>query len=411
MAHDRLRGERVTQYDAIIIGAGAGGGVAAGVLAEAGKRVLLLERGRDLSCADVGRDHLRNQRRSQYGNNVGPDDEGNPRVFVDDSGEHILPPSHGQYQNNAACVGSGTRVYGAQAWRFLPQDFRMATIYGVPAGSSLADWPIDYPDLAPYYEQAEWEIGVAGDSAASATLWPRAKAFPMPPLDVTRPGAALRAGAARLGWSTFAPPVLINTVPYGGRPACIKCQHCVGFACPSDGKNGTHNTLIPRALASGRCDLVDGATVERIDTGATGQIVGVAYFGRDGQRVQARAAAVVVSAGAIETARLLLNSTSSMHPRGLGNQYDQVGRHLQGHYYPGSFGLMPEPIYDGQGPGISTATCDFNHGNDGVIGGAMLCDEFIVLPIIFWKHHLPPDLPRWGSANKAFMRQNYRRVM
>lgn len=126
-----------TRYDAVIVGAGAGGGVAAGVLAEAGKRVLLLERGHALSFADVGRDHLRNQRLSQYGNNAGPDPDGNPRVVVDAQGQrHVIGPWQGGYSNNAACVGSGTLVYGAQAWRFMPQDFRMASLYDTPPGSS-----------------------------------------------------------------------------------------------------------------------------------------------------------------------------------------------------------------------------------------------------------------------------------
>jgi len=402
----------MTTYDLIVVGAGAGGGVAAGVLAEAGKRVLLLERGRDLAFDDIPRDHLRNHRFTRYGHNTGPELDGNPRVFVDaDGAERVIQPHEDDYQNNAMTVGGGTRVFGAQAWRFLPTDFAMASTYGAPPGSSLADWPIGYDDLAPYYQRAEWEIGVAGDSAASARIWQREREFPMPAVPLNRQGAVLRRGADALGWSTIGVPLLINSLPYGGRPACIQCQHCVGFACPSDAKNGTHNTMIPRALASGRCELVSQAIVERIDSDGAGHVAGVTYIDTDGRRHSPRAEVVICAAGAIETARLLLNSAGAHDPLGMGNAHDQVGRNLQGHYYPGCFGLLPEPVYDHEGPGVTTATVQFNHGNAGVIGGGMLADEFIVLPIFFWARNLPPDLPRWGLANKRWMRENFTRVI
>ena len=402
----------MTTYDLIIVGAGAGGGVAACVLAEAGKRVLLLERGCDLAFDDIPRDHLRNHRFTRYGHNTGPELDGNPRVFVDtDGAERVIQPHEDDYQNNAMTVGGGTRVFGAQAWRFLPTDFAMASTYGTPPGSSLADWPIGYDDLAPYYQRAEWEIGVAGDSAASARIWQREREFPMPAVPLNRQGAVLRRGADALGWSTIGVPLLINSLPYGGRPACIQCQHCVGFACPSDAKNGTHNTMIPRALASGRCELVSQAIVERIDSDGAGHVAGVTYIDTDGRRHSPRAEVVICAAGAIETARLLLNSAGAHDPLGMGNAHDQVGRNLQGHYYPGCFGLLPEPVYDHEGPGVTTATVQFNHGNAGVIGGGMLADEFIVLPIFFWARNLPPDLPRWGLANKRWMRENFTRVI
>jgi choline dehydrogenase-like flavoprotein len=123
------------------------------VLSEAGLRVLVVERGRDLGFDEIGRDHLRSQRLSLYGHNAGPGEEA-PRVFVSPQGrEATILPWQGGYQNNAAAIGGGTRVYGAQAWRFMPQDFQMATLYGVPEGSSLADWPIGY---------GEWSRGTSG---------------------------------------------------------------------------------------------------------------------------------------------------------------------------------------------------------------------------------------------------------
>jgi choline dehydrogenase-like flavoprotein len=411
----RRQGRVQDGYDVIVVGAGAAGGVMAAVLAEAGKRVLVLERGPHLSYATHGRrDHLRNQRLAEYGHNAGPDIEGNPRVLIGaDGNERILRPHEHGYQNNAAAVGSGTVVYGAQAWRFLPDDFRMASRYGVPRDSSLVDWPIGYDELAPFYEQAEWEIGVAGQSERNPHKAVRGKPYPMPPTAQHRSAAVLKRGAGALGIDTLVPPLLINTVPRDGRPACIACGSCVGFACPSNGKNGTHNTMLPRALQTGHCELIAGAMVERVDTDEHGKVVGVTFVedtesGRSRRSVLAKT--VVLSAGAIETARLLLLSRSPLHPDGLGNTHDQVGRHLQGHCYAAAWGEFDEEVYDPRGPGVTIATLDYNHGNDGIIGGAMLADDFILLPAIFWKTARPADAPRWGVGAKDFMRRFYRRI-
>ncbi|HVY51620.1 MAG TPA: GMC family oxidoreductase, partial [Devosia sp.] len=407
----RRTGRPQPDYDCIVVGAGAAGGIIANVLAQAGKRVLVLERGPHMTYRSHGRrDHLRNQRLSRYGHNAGPPIEGNPRVLVGPDGvARTLRPHEGGYHNNAAAVGSGTVVYGMQAWRFLPDDFRMASRYGVPAGSSLTDWPIGYDDLAPYYEQAEWEIGVSGEGGANIGQGARRRGYPMPAMPQHRTGALLRQGAERLGIRTFTPPLLINSVPREERGACIECGSCVGFPCPSNAKNGTWNTVLPRALATGNCELVAGATVERIDTDAHGKVTGVSYVEEDDGapvRRSARARAVVLCAGAIESARLLLLSASRHHPNGLGNARDQVGRNLQGHYYAGAWGQFEDEVYDPRGPGVTIATCDFNHGNDGIIGGGMLADDFIMLPVIFWKTARPEDAAQWGLAAKAFMRDN-----
>ena len=401
----------MNDYDAIIIGTGAAGGIVACVLAEAGKHVLLLERGAALSFADVGRDHLRNQRLAIHGHNAGPELNGNPRVFVDPHGEaRIVKPHELDYHNNAACVGGGTRVYGAQAWRFHPDDFRMASKYGVPNGSSLADWPITYETLEPFYERAEWELGVAGNGNSIQHQIPRKRNYPLRPVDPSPQTVALQNGARQLGWVTTPVPLLINTEPYGGRAACIECKYCVGFACPTDAKSGTQNTVIPRALATGNCELRTSTIAEAVETDERGNVTGVSYLDH-GKRQTARAKVVIVSAGAIESARLLLNSRSPLHPAGLGNEHDQVGRNLQGHLYPRAYGISPTKVFNGIGPGVTIATTQFNHDNPGIVGGGMLADDFIKPPIDFWYDSLPPDLPRWGVENKRFMRENYTRVM
>ncbi len=404
------------EYDVVIVGAGLGGGIAAGVLAEAGLRVLLLERGVAWRDDQIPTDHLRNHRLTLYGDNTSVAPGEHPRVAVDLEGRaHTTWPRESIYQLNAFTVGGGARVWGMQAWRFHPDDFRMATRYGVPAGSSLADWPIGAADLAPFYERAEQEIGVAGNASSSPHAT-RNDPYPMPGVPPSPTGEWLARGAARLGWNAFTPPLAFNTLRRGGRGPCVECGQCIGFACPTDAKNGSHNTFLPRALATGRCRLETRAHVSRLVTAANGRVTGVEYILENPQKRrtfhQVKTRAVVLAAGAIESARLLLLSASDEFPRGLGNIYDQVGRHLQGHYYPIAYGLLPREVPNpNRGPGVSVATTQFNHGNPGVIGGAMLANDFVKLPIIFWRSSLPPEVSRWGIENKKAMRDLYLRVI
>src|SRR5579862_7362608 len=207
--------------NAVVVGAGAGGGIVAKELATAGLSVVLLERGKWYTAFDCRKDDLRNQRTSVLGNAFGPDDERHPRVAVDLKGRARLVRASGPgYSNNAACVGGGTLSYGAMAWRYMEQDFRMRSTYGAPENSTLEDWPISYQDLEPYYERAEWEIGVSGKAGANLFEAPRRKKYPMPPLPYGKEASVLLPAARRLGWHPFPSPMLINSVRYHGRAAC-----------------------------------------------------------------------------------------------------------------------------------------------------------------------------------------------
>ena len=395
------------KVNAVVVGAGAGGGVVAKELACAGMSVVLLERGKWHTAFDCRKDDLRNQRTSFLGCGFGPD-ERNPRVAISDDGQpRVIKPNHWAYSNNAACVGGGTFSYGAMAWRFMPQDFRMRSTYGTVEASTLDDWPISYEDLEPYYEKAEWEIGVSG-GAEPPQKPPRKKPLPMPPLPDSKEHVLLGAAAKRLGLHPFHIPMLRNSVPYNGRGGCMRCRWCVGFACEVDAKNGTHNTVIPRALATGNCELRTNCVVKEVLTNGKGRATGVAYFDQHNHLREQPADVVVIAGSAVESARLLLNSRSLLFPNGIGNRYDWVGRNLQGHAYTGAMGLFNFEVFDDLGPGASIAICDYNHGNPGLVGGALLCNEFIRLPIHF-AGMSPPGLPRWGNEHKDYMRKYYRR--
>jgi choline dehydrogenase-like flavoprotein len=397
--------------NAVVVGSGAAGGVVAKELASAGLRVVLLERGKWYSAADCRKDDLRNQRTTVLGNGFGPDDERHPRVLVDEKGrERVLVASDGGYSNNAACVGGGTFSYGAQAWRFMEQDFRMRSTYGPVEGSTLDDWPISYDDLEPYYEKAEWELGVSGDVSGNIFKAPRKKPLPMPPLSPNREYRILHPAAKRLGLHPFDIPMLRNTVPYNGRGPCMRCRWCVGFACEVDARSGTHNTVIPKALATGNCELRVECMVKEILLDDRGRAKGVAYFDA-ADRLQVQTAdVVIVSGAAIESARLLLNSKNRLFPNGLGNRYDWVGRNLQAHTYSGAVGLFDYETYDDVGPGAQIALCDYNHGNPGLVGGAMLANEFIRLPYQFLGQ-VPSFVPQWGAGHKQWVRNTFRRTI
>src|SRR5664279_4709604 len=204
-----------THVNAVVVGAGAGGGVVAKELSTAGLSVVLFERGDWVSFEDHDNDELLSQRTTVLGNAFGPDDDRYRRVVVGDDGStEIVYPSDGAYSNIAACVGSGTVSYGAMAWRFMAEDFRMKSTYGPVEGSTLEDWPVSYDDLEHCYEKAEWEIGVAGDSSLNPFAAPRKKHYPMPPFSHNREATMLESAMKRMGLHPFPIPMLRNSVPY-----------------------------------------------------------------------------------------------------------------------------------------------------------------------------------------------------
>ncbi|WP_084077467.1 GMC oxidoreductase [Demequina sp. NBRC 110057] len=369
------------RYDAIVVGSGAGGGVAAQELTQAGRTVLVIERGGMPPTPELASDHLRSARADAgLGALAGLPIMANPHT---DHETWAVDPTSARWSIGAFGLGGGTRVSGAQAWRYAPQDFALASTYGVPEGSSLADWPVTYEDLEPYYAHAEFEWGVSGAPGGGAHEGRRSGPFPLPPQPRTRPSGVLRSGAERLGWATQPVPLLVNSEPYRGRPACVRCAQCIGFSCPVGAKAGSQNTVLWRAARTSRLSIVLDARVVELSADADGRIVGALVRGVDADGPWERsieADDVVLAAGAVETARLMLSTRTAQEPDGLGNGHDQVGRHLQGRPGAEMLGIFEDAINDGLGPGPAIATLDFRHDNDGYVGGAVLANEYIPTP-------------------------------
>jgi choline dehydrogenase-like flavoprotein len=131
-------------------------------------------------------------------------------------------------------------------------------------GGALADWPITYEELEPYYTRVDWEIGVSG--APGPFDPPRSKPYPLPPMPLKSSGALLELGARKLGLHPQSAPVAILSQPYNGAAACVHCGFCLAFGCEVGAKSSTLATMIPLAEASGRCELRTECTAYRIET-------------------------------------------------------------------------------------------------------------------------------------------------
>jgi choline dehydrogenase-like flavoprotein len=242
--------------DFAIVGSGVAGGTIARELSQAGLSVVLLEQGPRLTPAQFEHDELKYWFLSGITNDVVK----NPQTFRDEPSKKAEPGLLRPYLWYARTVGGTSVHYTANYWRFHPIDFNERSALGPISGTGFADWPLDYPELEPYYTKVDWDIGVSGLAGASPFDPPRTKPYPMPPLPVKSSGVLFERGARKLGLHPFPAPMAINSVQYNGRPACVHCGFCHGFGCEVTAKSSTLTTMIPQAEATGRCEVRPRAT-------------------------------------------------------------------------------------------------------------------------------------------------------
>jgi choline dehydrogenase-like flavoprotein len=251
-------------------------------------------------------------------------------------------------------VGGGTTHWDAKVPRFFRMDFAMRSRFGPVEGADVADWPLSYDELAPWYDEAERVLGVAGDLAETPDFVlaesPRGP-YSMPPGPPMYAGLVFQRAAATLGYRVHAFPEAINSEPYDGRPPCHNCGYCAGYGCPVNARGGAAVSFLRRALLAG-ARLVTRAMVTKIATASDGRATHVEYLSSSGlRRERVEAGVVILAASAIESARLALLSDSGAHPNGLGNKSGRVGRTLCFHASTFASAVMPRRMHPHRGRG------------------------------------------------------------
>ncbi len=315
-------------FDVCIIGSGAGGGPVALTLAEAGYKVVVLEKGPWLTEKDFYKDELACCRRSVYTPNLRDEQH-----VIEDEGGDGGWESTSTYESgwdfwNGNCVGGSSNLMSGFFHRLKPVDFHQLTEFGSIDGANRVDWPISYEDLAPYYDKVEHVVGVSGKFESHKNIEPRTGDFPYPPTTEHAIASWIDNACDELGYHSLRVPRAILSKPEGKRRSCEYSGYCGSYGCSSGAKGSSRAALLDSAVATGHCEIRPHSKVTRLVSDAKGKISKVEYINADNKQKYLDARIYVVACQAIETSRLLLHSTGPAFPDGLANNNGQVGKNL-----------------------------------------------------------------------------------
>ena len=357
-------------YDVCIVGSGAGGGMAAKVLCEAGADVVMIEAGPMWDAAKDSKMSMWAYQSPRRGAATPTKPFGEFDGCIggwEIDGEPYTQGSGTTFDwFRARMLGGRTNHWGRISLRFGPDDFKRKSIDGLGD-----DWPITHEDLKPYYDKLDRLVGIFG-SMEHLPNEPDGVFLPPPgPRCYER---LIKQAADRLKITCIPSRLSILTRPLNGRPACHYCGQC-GRGCATHSNFSSPSVLLPPALATGRLHIITNAMAREVLSDESGLAAGVSYVNRSDRRDYAvRARTVVLAASACESARLLLNSKSSRFPDGLANSSGTVGRSMTD-----STGLTVSGFIPKLAQGVP-------HNEDGV-GGAHL-----YMP--WWLDNRTLDFPR-----------------
>jgi choline dehydrogenase-like flavoprotein len=316
-------------YDVCIIGSGAGGGPVALTLAKAGYSVVMLEKGPWFTEQDFYKDELACCRRSVYTPKLS--EEQHVIEDTDSDGRWVGEPTSDSGWDfwNGNLVGGSSNLMSGFFYRLKPEDFRLRSEFGPIKGANVADWPISYEDLEPYYTMVETEVGVSGHFTDHPFAEPRSsKDFPYPATQEHPISRKFDQACHGLGLHSLPTPRAILSSTKGRRRSCEYSGFCGSYGCSTGAKGSSRAALLDQAVATGNCEIKPLCKVYKLSSDNNGKVVSADYYDVKKQKKSIHAKLFVVACQAIESSRLLLSSTGPKHPDGLANNTGQVGKNL-----------------------------------------------------------------------------------